>query len=56
MRAMGPEMIAVEVLRATDVLSELRDGYHPQNPSRMHPADFVTSRFELDRHEGLRDV
>jgi hypothetical protein len=39
-----------------DVLVALGEGYNPQNPSAMHPADYVTLRFKLPGHEGLRDV
>lgn len=37
-----------------DVIEALEEAYHPQNPSQMHPADFVTKRFKGDGNEGLR--
>lgn len=46
---------AQEVRRLTleEVRDELEMGYHGQAPAAMHPADYVTKRFELDGHEGL---
>lgn len=32
-------------VRLDDVLHALEEGYHPQNPSTMHPRDFVGQRF-----------
>lgn len=38
------------------VVRALEDAYHPQNPLTMHPADFVTKKFEGPGHENLRYV
>lgn len=40
-----------------EVVSELEDYYHPQMDQRdMHPADFITKRFNLDGHENLKYI
>jgi hypothetical protein len=28
-----------------DIIETLEDGYHPQNPSPMHPADYLRNRY-----------
>lgn len=38
------------------VIHTLEKGYHVQNPSLMHPADFVTLAFKCDGYDGLRDI
>lgn len=38
-----------------EVVEALEEGFHPQNPSGMHPADYVRLHFKLDGHEGLRN-
>lgn len=35
------------------VVESLERGYHPQNPTNAHPADWITKRFEMPGHEGL---
>ena len=39
-----------------EVVQALEGGYHPQNPSSMHPADYITLHFNLPGHEGLRAI
>jgi hypothetical protein len=43
-------------LSAREVIEALENGYHPQNPTQMHPADLIVKHFKLDGHEGLRDI
>lgn len=38
-----------------EVVDVLEAGYQPQNPTAMHPADYVTKHFKLDGHENLED-
>jgi hypothetical protein len=52
----GTELPPDRSVRLRDVIEALENGYHPQNPSVMHPADFVTLRFGGEGHEGLRDL
>ena len=35
------------------VVESLERGYHPQNPTNAHPADWITKRFLMPGHEGL---
>lgn len=49
------ERIVHDLLR--HVCESLETYYHPQAGERnMHPADYITKRFALDGHEGLRYV
>lgn len=38
------------------VIALLENAYAPQGPLTMHPADFLTKRYELRGHEGLEYV
>ena len=38
------------------VMEALERGYHAQNPTGMHPVDYLTKRLELDGHEGFRTL
>jgi hypothetical protein len=45
----------IRVVALTDVALALEEAYHPQNPLSMHPADFVTKRYQMPGHEGLEE-
>jgi hypothetical protein len=50
---LNDELVAHKMVRLDEVIAALEDYFSPQAHRVMHPADFLTKKYEEPGHEGL---